>query len=295
MKKILALLAALLVVMAALAVLLSVFPGGALPPTAAAPKVAATVFPLYDIAKHVAGDGIEVVLVTPAGANPHTFEPKPSLIRELRGARSLYAIGHGLDDWIDTVLSAEPGMKKTVVDRGITLLRSEEDGGVDPHYWLDAANGKLIAQTIAADLTADFPDLAPAIRKNLADYEVTLDETDRLVKERLAPLQNRDLVTLHDAWYYFAQAYGLRVVGSFEPAPGRQPSPQYLATLRAAVRGSGAKTVYTEPQISAAGLQSFIQDNGLRLVELDPFGGLGGRGTYASLLRYNADFIAQNQ
>ncbi len=283
------------VALAALAIAIALRPTGLPVPSAAERKVAATIFPLYDIARHLTGEGIEVVLVTPPGANPHTFEPKPSLIRDLRGAVSLYAIGHGLDDWIDPVLAAEPSMKKIVVDRGISLLDSTEDEGTDPHYWLDAQNGLLIAETIAADLTLSFPDRSEEIRRNLAAYEDALRAADTEIRKELEPLAKRDLVTLHDAWYYFAEAYGLHVIGSFEPSPGRQPSPQYIAALRNAIRLSGTKTVYTEPQISASGLQSFIQDNGLRLVELDPFGGIGNRQSYIAVLRYNAEFILHNQ
>src|SRR5262245_51727173 len=120
------------------------------PPQAASLKVAATIFPLYDLVQHVAGPSVEVILLVPPGTSEHTFTVRPGTIRAITGCRAIFAIGHGLDDWVAR-LAREAGVPRTiVVDTGIPLRRgsSEEHSGshagartmsqeaVDPHYWL---------------------------------------------------------------------------------------------------------------------------------------------------------------
>lgn len=295
------------VIIAAVVALMLVLPGKQPAAPTATVKVATTIFPLYDIARNVAGPAVEVVLLVPPGASPHTFEPRPSDMTKLRGAAAVYAIGRGLDDWTASLATAN-GVPMVVVDAGIVIRESAESGqktgeaesdrnpdSEDPHYWLSAANGKKIATTVAADLTARFPIDAALFQANLQRYFGELDAADAAIRERLAGLANRDLVTLHDAWYYFAAAYGLNVVGSFEPSAGREPTPQYLTDLQAAIRAAHAQTLYSEPQLATASIEPFIRDNGLRLATLDPVGGVAGRESFIKLLDYNARTIEENQ
>src|SRR4029434_4254260 len=118
-------------------------------PTLAAPlKVAATIFPLYDLVRQVAGPAGEVVLLVPPGASPHTFTVKPGTVRALTGCVAVFTIGHGLDDWA-TRLGQYAGVKRTLVtDAGISLRREYSEhhsaghaqaqtaahDAVDPHY-----------------------------------------------------------------------------------------------------------------------------------------------------------------
>jgi len=129
------------------------------------PKVGATIFPIYDIARQVAGPIADVVLILPPGASPHTFEPTPAAVRSLSGARTLFVIGHGLDDWAAR-LARGAGVPRLVrVDADIALRRvaGGQRGSVDPHYWLSIRNGEAIARTVAAELERLAPDRAEDI------------------------------------------------------------------------------------------------------------------------------------
>src|SRR5215467_1443726 len=97
------------------------------PPQPAALKVAATIFPLYDLVRQVAGPAVEVILLVPPGTSEHTFTVKPSTIRAITGCRAIFAIGHGLDDWVAR-LAREAGVPRTiVVDTGIPLRRGDNE------------------------------------------------------------------------------------------------------------------------------------------------------------------------
>jgi ABC-type Zn uptake system ZnuABC Zn-binding protein ZnuA len=288
----------ILAVGAAVGIVLAVAPKRAAAPTGGVPEVAASMFPVYDIARNVAGDAAEVSLILPPGASPHTYEPTPSDAVKLQRASVVYAIGHGIDGWIDVML-ADAKTQKVVVDRGIALRHApagSDAAGDDPHYWLAVANAKIIAKDIADDLSARFPSRAAAFASNLAKYDDALDAADREVRAILDPVANKRIVTMHDAWYYFAAAYGISIVGSFEPTAGREPTPQYLVALKEAVEAAKAKTLYTEPLISTASIESFIRDEKLKVASLDPIEGASGLGTgYAEIMVRNARVIRDNQ
>ncbi len=275
------------------------------PAPAANARVAATIFPLYDIVRNVGRGAVETDLILPAGAEPHSFEPRPSLVVSLRGAAAVYAIGHGLDGWIEPVVAAA-GTTEVVVDRGIAIRpsvipfsepgsRTESEGPDDPHYWLTVPNAALIARTVADDLSIRFPDQAGRIRSNLNSYLAELEAADRAIRQDLAGLRSRSFISFHDAWYYFAAAYGLDLAGTFEPTAGREPTPRYLTALRDAIRKNNVTVLYFEPQFNVDLLRSFADDNNVKLAVLDDIGGAAGRDSYIKLMLANAETIKANQ
>jgi ABC-type Zn uptake system ZnuABC Zn-binding protein ZnuA len=257
-------------------------------------KVAATVFPLYDIVRHVAGPAADVVLVLPPGASPHTFEPTPSGVRALEGARVLFVIGHGLDDWAARLARGAGIARVSRVDAGIALRRAPgaHHGGVDPHYWLSAPNAKVIARSVAAELAGLAPDRRGEIDGALAAYLARLDAADSDVRRLLADLPTRRIATFHDAFGYFAETYGLEVVATFEPYPGLEPSPRFVIEFQRKIRAAAVRVVFMEPQLSIDALRPIARDLGVRLAVLDPLGGLPGRESYTELLLFDARAVA---
>ena len=276
------------------------------PPQPAALKVAATIFPLYDLARQVAGPAVEVILLVPPGTSEHTFTVKPSTVRAITGCQAIFAIGHGLDDWVAR-LGREAGVPRTiVVDTGIPLRRgdSEEhsDGhtgshtmsqdAVDPHYWLSIPNARRMVQTIADALgELDAPAQADYQRRAAA-YLEQLHSADVEIRRLLMDLPRRDIATFHRAFDYFAEAYGLHVVAVFEPVPGKEPGPRYVEAFQRRVRAHKLRTVFIEPQLSEVALRGLTQDLGVTLRKLDPLGGSQGVESYIAMMRFNAAQIA---
>jgi ABC-type Zn uptake system ZnuABC Zn-binding protein ZnuA len=251
------------------------------------PTLAATIFPLYDIARQVAWPAADVALMLPPGASPHAFEPTPSQVRALAKARVVFVIGHGLDDWAARLARSAGVSRVVVVDRGVALRR-EAGGPVDPHYWLAPANAKAIAQTVAGELEGLVPARRSEIQSALTGYLGRLDAVEAEVRGILADLPARRIATFHDAFGYFAEAFGLEVAAVFEPYPGREPSPRFVAEFQRQVRASGVRTLFAEPQLSLEPLRPLARDLGVTLSVLDPLGGVAGRDTYLELLRFNA-------
>lgn len=273
------------------------------PSTEDRPKIAATIFPLHDIAGNIVGDNMEVVGILPPGASPHTYAPSPRQIGELGGVRIVFSIGHGLDDWTDNLIDMLPNAKKVVVDEGIHLVEPteleehEEPGhnheGANPHYWLSIRNAKQIARTIAEEVIRIDSAGEDVYRKNLETYLSELDSARKRIEEQIGGLSVRKMMTFHDAWVYYADEFGLEIVGAFEPFPGKQPTPRYLAELHERAKEHNLKALFSEPQLSSETVSSFVSDIDLDLYVLDPLGGGKGRGSYIELLDYNTRVIVE--
>jgi ABC-type Zn uptake system ZnuABC Zn-binding protein ZnuA len=175
----------------------------AAPPGSDRLVVAGTIYPLYDMIRAVGDAHVEAKLILPPGASPHLFEFSPRRLEGLRHVKVIFAIGHGLDNWVTQVVNVAPGARVIMVDRGITL-RTFEDGSIDPHYWLQLGNARRITDSLAAALSEIDPAHAADYRTAAGVYQQKLSETERQLNEMLAPARGMPILTFHDAWYYFA-------------------------------------------------------------------------------------------
>jgi ABC-type Zn uptake system ZnuABC Zn-binding protein ZnuA len=229
-------------------------------------------------------------------------------MRALTGSAVLFAIGHGLDDWAVRLAQGVNVRQTRLVDQQITLHPAthvhddhgsaaaqrpgEGQAGMDPHYWLSVTNAVHIVHTIAETLeTLDAP-AREDYRQRLTAYVEQLQHLDRDIRHMFAALPRRQLVTFHAAFGYFADAYELQVVATFEPAPGQEPSPRHVEAFLKQVRTHNLHTLFIEPQLPQTPLQSLARDLGVRLAELDPVGGAPGRDSYIAMMRFNAAQIA---
>lgn len=264
-------------------------------------KAATTIFPIYDIAKNIAGDKAEVVNILPPGASPHTFEPKPSDIIALQDAILIFTIGHGLDDWIVRLANSSlPNTRIVMVDKNIVLQKpifedADEQGkdGADPHYWLSAVNAQIIANTITEAFMSEDPQNAKYYSANKEKYIIKLKILDSSIHQIFSTLETRSVITFHDSWEYFGKEYGIEIVGVFEPFPGKEPTPRFLKDLQDTAKKYTLNDVFTEPQLSSSIIDPFVNDLGLNIFTLDPLGGIGERMSYSSLMLYNACVLSQ--
>ncbi len=263
-------------------------------------RVAATIFPLYDVARVVGAGEIDVQLIVPPGASPHTFTFTPQGVRAIQGSQVIFAVGQGLDTWIADVQSSIPGSRVVTVDRNVQLRHMGEDsehedehghGEYDPHYYLSLVQMQEVTRTIAATFKELKPESSALFEARATAYVAELQALHRETADTLAPLKGASIITLHDAWGYYAHEYDLHITGTFEPAAGEEPTPQYLSRLRAAIRLDGVKVLFGEPQLSGAALESFARDTNVTIAQLDPEGGLPGRETYLAQMRYNAQAL----
>lgn len=258
--------------------------------TPSTPTVAASNYPIADIARSIAGDDIAVVQIIPTGADPHVFEPTPSLVATLHNVDAAYMIGGEYDKWIAQYIDEEGAIHVT---DGLDLRTNAHDE-IDPHVWLTIPNAIRIAEAIADDLSARFPASATAFRENAARFAATATQTDATIRALLATAPNHSLVASHDAWYYFAEEYGFTVLDTFEEDHGTEPSSRHLADLATQMRAAGLTTIATDAGVRNAALTQFAEDNGFTIVTVDPEG-IAAHPSYLDLMYSNAQAFSQNR
>jgi len=264
--------------------------------------VAATIFPLSDIVKNVGGDNVEVINIITPGASPHTFEPKPSNIRELQNVKVLFTVGHGMDSWATDLVDGIDNVQIVSVDKDIVLAPftfGDDDeplkpgmDGLDPHYWLSVSNAKQIAKNMAEILSEVDPDNTLVYQDNADNYVQELDRLQQDLMQKVSTLSSHvALITFHDSWGYFSREFGFKLAGVFESAPGKEPSPQYFKDLYDTAVDNNIEIVFTEPQLATGSIEPFIQDLDLKIYTLDPLGGIDTRDSYINLINYNIQTI----
>jgi ABC-type Zn uptake system ZnuABC Zn-binding protein ZnuA len=251
------------------------------------PKVVATSVQITAMTTAVAGDLIELKGLIPAGADPHEYEPKASDLVALEGAALILRHGIGLDDWLDRTLKAGKRATVVTVTRGVRLQKGEEDGKPvdDPHVWHDPANAKKMVDNIAAALDRIDPAHKATYDANATAYKKRLDEAKAQVQAiiREIPPASRKLVTDHDAFGYFAQAYGLKIVGAVIPGTSTQaePSAGEVATLLETIKKEKVKAIFAEASVNSKLAATLAKEARVKIVD-DLYGdSLGAPGSGA--------------
>jgi ABC-type Zn uptake system ZnuABC Zn-binding protein ZnuA len=261
----------------------------------------ATTVQIDALAREVGGDTIELTGLIPPGGDPHAFEPKPSDLAAIEDADLILRHGIGLDDWLDDTLEAGSDAPIVTVTDGITLAQSGSDGSTDdPHVWHDPDNAKLMVDAIAAALSEADPANSATYRTNANAYNQKLDQTMDQVQSIIdeIPPEDRKMVTDHDAFGYFARAFGLEIVGAIFPVMSTEgePSAEGLAELLDTIEREGVKAVFAEESANPQLATALAEDAGVTIVD-DLYGdslGKPGSGaeTVDGMLLANARKIA---
>ncbi len=254
-------------------------------------RVVASIFPIADIARQVGGDLVQVSVLLPSGASPHTFDPSPREMRMLSEADAFFAIGLGLEHWAgDLVHATAAGERLFVVSEGIPLLGGDPP---NPHVWLDPLGAKVIAATIARAYSTLLPKRQAVIAAREQRYLAELDDLHAWILSRTTSLTTRRFLAFHPAWVYLAERYGLEQVAVVEEFPGKEPSPRYLARLVKLVRDSAVSALFVEPQLNPRAAEALAREAGIGVAVIDPLGGEGlpGRDSYVALMRWNCEAI----
>ncbi len=293
------------------------------PAAAAAPQpkllVAASIVPLADFCRQVGGDRVEVQVLIPPGASPHTFEPSPGRLAGLRRAKVVVINGADLEPWVERFLKTLRTDKPLVVRAvdGLDLIQEVQGhthesgprpapgksgaahghhhhGGANPHVWLDPIMVQDICRRIAATLSAADPQGREVYQRQLQDYLARLAALHETIAATTGQFRLKEFIGFHPSFTYFARRYGLREVGIIEVAPGREPTPRVFQDILAAIRRYGIRVIFSEPQFNPRIAEVLAKEAGVSVLTLDPLGGRPPYGEdYVRLMEYNLDIMAQ--
>ncbi len=267
--------------------------------------VVATVQPLAEIVRGVAGNRAAVQRMLPPGVSPHTYSPKPSDMKAVDAAQVVFWVGAGVDDWAAKLphsrkISLFELLPQSLRVRGEAHHDHEEHGeepheetAWDAHFWMDPQAVKAVLPGLVKALS----DLDAAGRgeyeSNAARFSAELDALDAELAALLSPIKGKTVVSFHPSMLYLIKRYGLVDGGSIEPFPGKEPTPQYLKALQERLRSTGTKAIFTEPTLPPGPGRVLAEAAGVKLSELDGMGGQPGRETLREILLYNARQLAE--
>lgn len=235
-------------------------------------EVVATTTQIGDFVRAVGGGAVEVDQILQANTDPHDYEPRPSDVADAAGAEIVLENGDDLDPWVGRVVS-DSGSDARVVDLGETVpvkRPGESDGPeasrYDPHWWHDPRNAEEAVDQIAVELAAVDPKHEAVFVRNARNYVAQLKLLDAGIRRCMArvPAEERKLVTDHDAFGYFADRYGIDVVGAVVPSQTTQaqPSAKDLADLAELVQEKEVMAIFPESSLSPKLAQTIAAQTG---------------------------------
>lgn len=263
------------------------------------PVVVATTTQVGDLVRAVAGRRAGVRQILSANSDPHAYEPRPSDVRAVTGAKVVVRSGGDLDQWLGGVLR-NAGSDAQTVDLIDAVHTRTGEGGIDPHWWQDPRNAAIAVGRIRAALTAADPAGRATYAANAAAYLTRLQRLDRAIATCMdaIPQRRRRLVTDHDALGYYADRYGIEVIGTVIPALSTQAqaSAGEVARLVRTIRRTGVTTIFPESSANAKLARAIARDAGATVgppLYADSLGPKGSAGaTYLGSLRANTLALA---
>lgn len=270
-------------------------------------RVVTTIGMITDVVKNVGGPRVEVTGMVAPGVDPHFYNPTPKDVQRLGAADIIFYNGLHLEAKMTDILAKMSGDTLTVavtdaVDRNLLLTPPEYEGLYDPHLWFDV---KLWMQTVGkvrdtlSEFDADNTDL---YRSNAEHYLTELMELDEYVKSQVehVPSQQRVLVTAHDCFNYFGEAYGFEVRGLQGISTATEVGIADVQELATFIVERGISAIFVESSVSPRSLEAVkaaVKSKGFDVkiggvLFTDAMGNEGTpEGTYIGMIRYNINTI----
>jgi len=268
-------------------------------------KVVVTLPVLKDLTEQVGRERVEVRSLITGLESEHTYSPKPSDIVAVHEAQLFFQIGVGLEIWANSLIKNAGNKNLLVVTtgQGVPLLR---DQGLEeaesntpsldqhrlgnPHIWLDPENAKTMLRHITDGLIKVDPKSKGVYLHNQAKYLKELDLLEAKLKQKVARLTHRKIVTYHPAWPYFARRFGFEIRGNLLNQVGTGPSAQHLAELIQTMKREKIKVIASEPQLNPELPETVAKETDAKVVLLTVLpGAIPGTETYLSMMEYNVN------
>lgn len=262
-------------------------------------EIAATTLPVYEFTVRLCeGTGLRVTrLVTESVSCLHDYTLQVSQMRAIEGAQAIVISGAGLEDFLHDALEGKTS--PITAAHGMELLcptehHNHEDDHHhhegDPHIWLSPIRAKAMVQNIYDGLCKEFPEYTDIFSKNLSGLLFDLDALQTYGESQLASLDCRELVTFHDGFSYFAEAFDLTILKAVEEESGAEASASELIELIRLVRHHDLPAIFTETNGADAAAQIIAAETGVSLYALDM--AMSGS-SYFEAMYHNIDIIKE--
>jgi zinc/manganese transport system substrate-binding protein len=247
---------------------------------------------LGDLARNVGGDRVSITTLVGPDSDVHVYTPAPADAKKVADAKLLLINGLGLEGWLPRLLQSS-GSKAPIIlaTKGIAPLKLGSDA--DPHAWQSVANARIYVANIRDALVAAAPADAEVFRANTDAYLAKFDALDREVREAVAkiPQNRRKVISTHDAFGYFAAAYGIEFIAPEGVSTESEPSARDIAGIITQIKTSKIPAVFVENIIDPRLIQRIAAATGAKIggtLYSDSLTGENGDApTYIELVRHN--------
>lgn len=234
--------------------------------------VVTSFYPMYistiNITKGV--EGVNVINMTkPQTGCLHDYQLTPEDLKTLEKADVFVVNGAGMEAFLDKAIKQQPKMKVIDASKNIELLK-DETGEENPHVWVSISNAILQVKNIAEQLAAADPQHAAQYQKNAEEYVKKLADLRTNMHQSLDSIPNKNIITFHEAFPYFAKEFNLNIVAIIEREPGTEPSPKELEKTVAKIKAANIKALFAEPQYPSKAAQTIANETGAKVYSLDP-------------------------
>lgn len=259
-------------------------------------RVVASFSLLADMLREVGGDAISVHALVGPGADAHVFNPRPADAQRVAQAELVVVNGLGFEGWLDRLVRASGYRGPVLVaTQGVTLL--QRGGQPDPHAWQSLVAARRYVENLRAELVRLRPAAAPDINTRAAAYSQRLAELDASIRQRMASVApaERRIVTSHDAFAYFGQAYGVQIIAAQGWNTGSEASAADVARLIRQLKAQSARALFVENISDPRLLERVAREAGARIGgtlysdALSPPGTAAD--TYLRLMAHNANTV----
>jgi zinc transport system substrate-binding protein len=232
-------------------------------------QVTTSFYPLYYFASEIGGDKATVTNITPAGTEPHDYEPTPADVAAIEKSKLLILNGGGLEVWADNIkqnMSKKQIVIKTVGEN-FTSMR-------DPHVWLSPQLAQKQVDLILDGFIETDPTNASYYRQNAESLKAKLANLDNEYKYGLSNCKQKDFVTSHEAFTYLADAYNLKQVSIAGLSPDEEPSASKLVEVAKFAKTNNVKYIFFESLVSPKLSRTIASEIGAKTLVLNPIEGL---------------------
>jgi len=256
-------------------------------------SVAVSILPQKYFVEKIGGDRVRATVMVPPGANPATYEPRPSQLVAISKSKTYFAIGVPFERvWLEKFTRINPKIQVVRTERGIEkramdtyddlfvdwippwmrksgLRKSEKEMFMDPHIWVSPPFAMIIARNILMALSYFDGEHRDEYKENFEKFQQEIITLDREIRNILSGIgkKNRFMV-FHPAWGYFADAYGLRQIPV--EIEGKEPKPARLQAIIQYAKRLGIKKIFAQPQFSAKSLRMIARVIGAEVSFADP-------------------------
>jgi zinc transport system substrate-binding protein len=249
--------------------------------------VAVSILPQAGFVEAVGGDKVEVIVMVPPGASPHTYEVTPDQMTRLSRAKMYAKVGSPVEFelvWMDKLVAQNKTMLVVDCSKGLQLMEAagednehqdeagaedeHEHEGLDPHIWLSIKNAKIMVQNIYDGLIQVDPANKTYYEENYADYMDRLTPLDNELAGDLTGVTNRSFIVYHGSFGYFARDYNLTQLAVEQG--GKEPEADYIIRIIEEAKENDIKVVFVSPQYSTKSAETIAKEIGGQVVVIDP-------------------------